>query len=48
MVFDLSCGGAVVPLYVADEARHGTRNDAAWREACDENDVPRLRAMGLS
>jgi len=38
----------IVPFYSADTATHGPRNDAAWRKACDDNDVVALRAMGLS
>ena len=35
----------IVPIYSAGEGR---RDDGAWRQACDDNDVEALAKMGLS
>ena len=35
----------VVPIYSAGEGR---RDDSAWRQACDDNDVEALAMLGLS
>ena len=37
-----------VPMYQADLAIHGARNDSLWREACDNLDIELLAGFGLS
>lgn len=35
-------------IYKADFQKHGPRDDARWRAACDANDVTALGLVGLS
>ena len=37
-----------VPFYKADSTKYPTRNDALWRDACDNYDRAALEVMGLS